>query len=1109
MSSTRIQQPSQSPSPHLKALAILFHRSLRLLALVAFLCFTTSVLFAQGTSASLKGTITDSDGAVLPGVTITALNTETTLKQTTTSSPSGLYTLAPLPPGNYRITAEAKDFQSLSQITTLTVGQAASLNFALKIGEASQNVTVNTGQILLNSTNAEISNVIDQTTITQLPLNGRDPAGLIFLSPGVTNVLNTPAGTLPTSAAFPTEVGGSGNGGQQGSTYALLDGVPNMDFYDLLMAPFPNPDATHAFRAVTNNYSVQYGFSPAAVISIETNYGTNQIHGGVFEFIRNGDLNASNWFSGAVDGLKQNQFGGFIGAPVLKDKLFIFANYQGTRKSLQSATETSYTPTAAMLNGDFSALPITLKAPFSTVGGLKNQIDPALFSPAAVQIAEQALPLGQVPSSGLVTFSGPTVDSSLNEGTARLDYTMSDKMRFFVRSFITNFDDPSVNVPGNILATAVANGGRFYNEEISNTWLPTASLVNTISAAWISLNVTDGSQVFTKSGSPFCLSKYINVADPAGCFTMNLDANFSGPNAQPNATARTTYWVSDDVIKTLGNHTIQFGGTFAHQYENNQTDYPGQPIVDFNGYVTGYPNADFLLGDVGSFTQGAFQNSPTRGVQFALYGQDQYHASSKLTLTGGLRWEPDWAATSINGGAGFVPGQQSARYPNAPTGLIFPGDKGLSSTLRPSSNTYFEPRVGAAYQANPNTVVRAGFGLFVAPISWSFYNHVVGVAPIAPLYNFSASASSPISFQNPWANFAPTGGKSPFPPFATNPNVPASQAIFLNPTAVGAVFSPNFRLGVTQTWNASVEQQLSRVVALHLAYIGSQTYHQSTVLDLNPGFYDPATKSGVRTTYSNFQSISQMNDEGTASYHSLQAGLTMQVFHGLKADSHFTWSKTLALSDSGNTAYHGGIADPYTDPADKRFNYGISSLSIPLVAVTDFIYTSPELEGHSALLKTAAGGWELSGIWTAQSGYPFSISGGNGGDSSGSLQYGDRADVVSGQAYGTHQGSKAQWLNHYFNPLVFAPNAPGTFGNSGKNVLNGPGTNSWDMAMMKNFKPVGERYNLQFRWEMFNAFNHPNFGLPDNSPTDPNFGQITAIGYVPPRVMQGALKLTF
>ena len=1085
---------------------IAFRQAPRFLLLALLVCLFSISGLAQGTSASVTGVVTDPSGALLPGVAVTAENTDTTLKQTAVSSASGLYSIAPLPPGHYRFTAAVDGFETYNQLTTLTVGQLATLNFTMQVGHGSQSVTVNTGEILLNTTNGELSNVIDQTTITQLPLNGRDPANLIFLSPGVTNVLNTPAGTLPTSAAFPNEVGGSGNGGQQGSTYALLDGVPNMDFYDLLMAPFPNPDATRAFRAVTNNFSVQYGFSPAAIINIETNSGSNAIHGGVFEFIRNGALNASNWFSGAVDGLKQNQFGGYIGAPIIKDKLFIFTNYQGTRKSLASATETAYTPTAAMLKGDFSALPITLNAPFATVNGVKNQIDPALFSPAAVAITQQALPLGQDPKSGLVTFSGPTVDSTLNEGTGRLDYIMSDKMRFFARSFITNFNDPAVNVNGNILASAVGNGGRFYNEEISNTWLASPTLVNTLSAAWISLNATDGSQVFNKSGTPFCLSEYINVADPPGCFTMNLDANFSGPNAQPNATARSTWWISDDAIKTLGNHTLQFGGSFGHQYENNMTDYPGQPIVSFNGYYSGYANADFLLGKVGSFTQGAFQNSPTRGVQFALYAQDQYHASQKLTVTAGLRWEPDWAATSINGGAGFVPGQQSTRYPNAPTGLIFPGDKGLNSTLRHSSNTYFEPRVSAAYQATPSTVVRGSFGLFVAPMSWAFYNHVIGVAPIAPLYSFSATATNPIDFQNPWASFAPTGGKSPFPSFATNPNVPASQALFLNPTALGAVFSPNFRLGVTQTWNASVEQQVTKAVALHFAYVGSQTYHQATIVDQNPGIYANASN---RTTYPNFSYISQINDEGTTSYNSMQLGVTTQTFRGLKVDSHFTWEKTLSLSDSGNPAWHGGLGDPFSDPADKRWNYGISSVNIPLASVTDFIYTTPELRGHNSLLKSAAGAWEVSGIWTAQSGLPFSIQGGNGNDTSGSLEYSDRANVVPGQAFGTHQGSKSQWVARYMNTAAFAPNNPGTFGNSGKNVLNSPGTNSWDMALMKNLKVSEDRYNVQFRWEMFNAFNHPNFGQPDNNVTDPNFGQITTIGAVAPRVMQGALKLSF
>jgi hypothetical protein len=226
---------------------------LRLFILLTVACMVSLPAYAQGASASISGIVSDATGAVLPGVTVTALNTDTMLKQTTVSSSSGLYSLAPLPPGNYSITAAQQGFSLYTVLRTLAVGEAASLNIALKVGAAEQSVTVNEGQVLINTTNSEISNVIGQKEITQLPLNGRDPASLIFLSPGVQNVLNlSGVGTLPTSNTFLTEVGGSGNGLQQGSTFAMLDGIPNMDTYDGLMQPFPNPDATHAFQAVTD-----------------------------------------------------------------------------------------------------------------------------------------------------------------------------------------------------------------------------------------------------------------------------------------------------------------------------------------------------------------------------------------------------------------------------------------------------------------------------------------------------------------------------------------------------------------------------------------------------------------------------------------------------------------------------------------------------------------------------------------------------------------------------------------------------------------------------------------------------------------------------------------
>jgi hypothetical protein len=739
---------------------------------------------------------------------------------------------------------------------------------------------------------------------------------------------------------------------------------------------------------------------------------------------------------------------------------------------------------------------------------VKNQIDPSLFSKAATTMVSEALPLGQAASSGLVTFSGPTISKSTEEGLLRLDYTMSDKMRFFLRSFISDYNFPGGQVPGNVLAGSTAERGWFLNEEISNTWLPTPTLVNTVYAAWTYLNVWDGSQVLTKSGTPFCLSEIINVSDPPGCYLQAANAQFSVSGGIPNENPRTTWWLSDNAIKTFRANTIKFGGNFAHQYSNNLTTWPAAASINFNGQYTNDANADFLLGKANSFSQGAAQYTQMVGVQFALYAEDQYRLTKNLTVTAGVRWDPDWAPAAVNGGVGFVPGQQSQKYPTAPLGVIYPGDKGLNSTLRQSSNKYFEPRVSVAFAATPTTVFHAGFGLFVAPMFWAFYNHTTGIAPTDPDYSFSVTAANdPISFANPWASFAASGNKDPFTPstLLPQPNLPANQAIFLTPMSIGAIFSPNFKLPVTQTWNASIEKQLTQGVALHLAYLGNQTYHETTIVDLNPGIY---ADKGNRTTYPQFSNITEMNDEGTSNYNAMQLGATVRRYHGVTADSHFTWSKMLDLSDSGNTAWHSGIGDPFSTPADKRWNRGVAYANIPLAWVSSVVYTTPKLNTQNVLLRTVAGSWEVSGIGTLQSGYPFTISGGHGNGSSGSLQSGDRADLVSGQSFGVHQGSKAQWLKQYFNTAAFTPNASGTFGSSGKNMLKGPGMDTWDLAMMKNF-PFHERYNFQFRWEMFNAFNHPDFGLPDANVTDANYGQITAMGPVAPRVMQGGLKLSF
>ena len=333
---------------------------------------------AQITNARLSGTVRDSSGAQIPGATLTITNLGTNQVRTLQSDARGEFADPSLAPGRYSVTVERTGFEKSVQTgVVLTVSQVATLNITLNPGSVSETVHVDAGAELINTTTAEISTVVDEHAISQLPLNGRDPSSLVFLSPGITNILDTGGGVLQGGFSFPTETGGSANGGRQGSTYYLLDGVPNMDTYLLLAAPFPNADATQEFRVISNNFDARYGFSPGAVVTIQTKSGTNDFHGGVFEFLRNDKLNASNYFTGAVDSLKRNQFGGFLGGPVLRNKLFFFVNYQGTRSSSAAATNVTYTPTAAMLNGDFSAVPQTISAP----GFVNNRIDPSLFSP--------------------------------------------------------------------------------------------------------------------------------------------------------------------------------------------------------------------------------------------------------------------------------------------------------------------------------------------------------------------------------------------------------------------------------------------------------------------------------------------------------------------------------------------------------------------------------------------------------------------------------------------------------------------------------------------------------------------------------------------------------
>lgn len=1110
-----------------------------LLLVFAAICCGIPQALAQAVGASLNGQVTDSTGAAIPNATITLRNTGTGLTLTAISDGQGAYRIAPVPPGAYDLTIQTNGFQRYVQHgIVIAVATASTQNVSLKAGSVQQTVTVTANAELLNTTSGSLGTTINSTEITQLPLLNRMPSGLVLLSPGMTNGGNS---YNQTGFSFPDEESVSANGGNQGSTYFLLDGVPNMDNYLGLPAPFPNSDATQEFRVISNNFNAAYGFAPGAVVSIETKSGTNAIHGGAFDYLRDSVFNASDYFSHQVNPLHQNQFGGYVGGPVLRNKLFYFANYQGTRNATSSTALSNTLPTQAMLNGDFSALSPDGKTetlcvnsegvyqesavcPFAVVDGVPNQLDTAKgysFNSTAVTIDKIGLPLGQQPN-GLTYYTSAPFINHLDEGTGRLDYDISPSQRVFLRSYARSLIQPSGDVPGNLLAMNsnwnydFAINEKYYNETLGYTWTVNPTMVNVVSVFWNQMDAHSGSQALTSDNQPFCWSKYIDVSElPGQCYVegFSIGGAYVG-YYEPSQEDRTTYGIYDDLTKTRGKHTFSFGADVQHQTADELTQYPTQPILSFNGQYTNSALADYLVGDLQSMTQGAEAVSYISGWQPGFYGQDQYRMRSNLTLTAGLRWDPNIPPQILaEHGAAFVPGQQSTRYPNAPAGLVFPGDKGIGGGLMRTTYGYWEPRIGVAWQPRslPHTSFHGGFGLFTQPMIYSQYGHISEVAPFAPTYVLQGTSASPLNLDSPWTGFP---GGNPFVSSFPSPTYnPPSDTPFVTPISLSATIDPGFKLGVTQSWNVTVEQQIGQNSVFRLAYVGSETYHAPYIIDRNPGIY---STGGSRSTYQSFGQVLEMLSHGTARYNAMQATLEQRLSHGLQFQTNFTWSRTQDVASSANITFG---TNQLGDPFQLPWNFGVSSQNIPLRWVSSFIYTTPYSHAVNPLLRQMLGGWEVSAIVTAQSGYPFGVGAGFGSNQSGAAQYEDRADVVS-PGWNVRQGGKSHWLNDYFNVMAFRQNAPGTFGDSGKNIMQGPPLNYTDATLAKNFS-YRERYNLQFRWDMFNAFNQPSFSDPNSGnqvntvgtyvgSTGPGSeGSITSTGSEPARIGQMSLKFTF
>ena len=1107
--------------------------------------------WAQFTTARLGGTVVDPSGAGLPGAQVTVKDELTSYTRDTTTSTSGEYVFPSLPVGTYQITVTTSGFTTYVQNgIVLQVDQSVNLPIHMKLGAVSERITVTGDASMVTTESPTLAQVINQKDVAELPLNTRYTQQLVFLVPGALNVTANYCAAGCEGATFPSEQYAKVNGaGANGVTYHL-DGADFNDVYLNMNMPFPNPDAVQEFDVQSNNMSAVYGNALGGVVNVTLKSGTNAIHGGVFEFLRNNVLDAANYFSTTgVSPYKQNQFGGDVGGPILKDRLFFFGSYQGTRFHLTNPLGFAFVPDARERTGDFSELlPGTpLVNPFTPtlVPYPNNQVpvNPVaafilkgipLPNPTAAQLS-----LGE--TNALNYSSLPTVEDT-DEYLGKIDYNFG-KHRLSGHYFQQKYSVPLVSPP---LASSSATAA---NPDPATNYLQMPGGVQTLTDHNVSVSYTYTISPHFMLGSYYGYTKLTGATYASNPFTM-VDAGVNmavpprgGPGNIASLSVGTAefgvgggnYGVFDRGVQSFreiatlvkGKHTFQFGGEAVRLRQPMRNTFQEGGTFSFSN-LSGNGFADFEIGYVNSLIQGGGLYLDFTGINWSAFFQDDWKVIPRLTLSAGLRWDPFIPPKdSLGRVACFDPGHQSVRYSNAPNGLLYGGshhDPGCPEAAIFNNLSNFGPRLGFAYRLTQDgqTSIRGGAGYYYEPPNSLIYQQIVGVPPFAPVFNiFGVSLSDPYNVSG--------GGIDPFPTNFGPRNPPSTTPFLGGPPSFSQIQDPHLRMPVTLGWNLTVERGFGTDWMLRAAYVGNigrrlfgTGDQESGLLQLNPAIYNPALsiQQNLNTTQQrrpnqNFGSVAEINSGVNSNYNSLQLTLEKRFRHGLSLLSNFAWSRTL---DDFAPNPQGSAGSQFTNSCTcgRRFDYGPSVDDLNKVFKINGDYEIPHLRVHNFGDKLL-NGWQLTAIVAWQTGFPFTVF--SGVDDSASALGEDRADSVP-----VSDPAPPRSLREWFNVNAFTKNAIGTFGDIGKNSLRGPRFFNTDLAMIKNTK-LNERVSLAFRAEFFNAFNHPNFGFPGNnvaagSPPGGGFGVIsglagsqsfnsTTYGMAQPRIIQFGLKASF
>ena len=1060
-------------------------------------------------TAAISGKVEDPTGSGLDGAAITVKSLETGAVRTATTDQAGNFVVLSLPLGAQEVKAEKKGFKSaLRTGIKLELAEEAVVNLRLEVGELAQQVTISAENPIVNTTTSQTSGVVDERDVKDLPLNGRSFDALIALNPGAVNYGLKSANTSTSNGNTFTVAGR-----RPADNIFLLNGIEYTGSSQLAITPggvsgeLLGIDAVREFNVLTDTYSAEYGKRSGAQVIVVTQSGTNALHGSAFEFLRNSDLDAKNYFDqGSIPPFHRNQFGGALGGPLKKDKLFIFGNYEGFRQSL-ALSNVTVVPDASVRVGQ---LPNATTGQYSTPSNLNTGILKYMSLWPAVNGPE--LLVNGVNSGAALSYNHPLEHIREDFGTTRTDYTLSERDSLTAAYTI---DDGDSLIPAADPLFASYSTLRNQVASVQEIHILSPSMINTFRFGYsraaynldlVSLASFDPSLSFVTGAGPGGFT-----IGGGNTTTGSAALTSAGPNNAANVwNRRNLFTVSDGVQFNKGRHQIS-AGVWLQRVQDNENG-----ASRTTGVATFASIATFLAGTVTTFQVVPDPNElGWRSLFGAWYAQDTMRLRRNLTLDLGIRQE---FTTGWNEESG-----RAANYITDGTGVLLTAPIIGNSVYTKNNATHlFAPRIGLAWDpfGNGRTAIRAGFGTYYSLID-----------DLSFLLNSLPPANGSASYAGALLPLLPvTPGVQP--PQSCGPGVPTPCTTFA-PQGV----QPDAKTPTVEEWNFRVEQQLSQNTVLRVAYVGSHGYHGLVNVDPNsiPAQVCAAatcTSGGNGTTkgtvpqgalYIPVQATRPNQylgagffwyTEGNSSYNALQVDLTRRLTHGLQVRGNFTWSKNLDMNSAPTGAQANNQAQMIEDRNNLPLDWGPSALNVAAQASISATYELPFgrgkalFGGASGIAERLAGGWQLNGIATMLSGFPLTPQDGSNRSGDGDTRNPDRPSLNPAFTGPVVTGNPNQWIN----PNAFVLSTPGTWGTLGRGVYNGPGLADVDLSLFKRIA-VTEKLNLQFRAECFNIQNRANFATPNavvfsSGANSPSAGLISST-VTPSRQFQFGLKLIF